>query len=89
MRVILKVRPPKYKTSSGSGIKDNSNLVEIFGESKNPSPTSDKPGFNKNNNERMMVLVQALRLTLRYIEGRSGLNKDEFKAYIETLLKVY
>ena len=78
-------RPPR----PGSGTKDNSNLYKIFGIGENPPPTSQRPGFNNSDKERIAVLVQALRLTLRHIDGKSGLNKDEFRSYIETLLKVY
>lgn len=82
---------PKFERPSrpGSGVKDNSNLYKIFGIGENPPPTSQGPGFNNSDKERITVLVQALRLTLRHIEGKSGLNKDEFRSYIETLLKVY
>ena len=78
-------RPPR----PGSGIKDNRNLDKIFGIGENPPPTSQRPGFNNSDKERIMVLVQALRLTLRHIDGKSRLNKNEFRSYIETLLKVY
>lgn len=78
-------RPPR----PGSGTKDNSNLYKIFEIGENPPPTSQRPGFNNRDKERIAVLVQALRLTLRHIDGKSGLNKDEFRSYIETLLKVY
>lgn len=78
---------PKFERSLRpcSGIKDNRNLDEMFGKGENPSI---RP-FNSSDKERIAVLVQALRLTLRQIDGRSGLNKYEFRTYIETLLKVY
>lgn len=81
---------PKFERSLRpcSGIKDNRNLDEMFGKGENPSIRPQRP-FNSSDKERIAVLVQALRLTLRQIDGRSGLNKYEFRTYIETLLKVY
>lgn len=59
-------------------------------------PTSPKPAIGNSaigndyiTQERIGVLVQALKLSLRQVDGRSGLDKEEYKNYIKTVLKVY
>lgn len=58
-----------------------------------PIPPPPKPSITEPNwttiNERVSVLVQALRLTLRHLDGKSGLSDQEIKDYINTTLKIY
>ena len=39
--------------------------------------------------ERISVLVQALKLILRHFDNRSGLEDEEIKNYIKIVLKIY
>lgn len=52
-------------------------------------PSKDIELNSKVENERTIVLVQALRLVLRHLDGRSNLKNEELKSYIKTVLKVY
>ena len=57
-------------------------------ETKKP-PSKDRELNSKVENERIIVLVQALKLVLRHLDGRSNLKNEELKSYIKTVLKVY
>ena len=49
----------------------------------------DPTKFNHTDKERISVLVQALRLSIRHTENKSGLSDQEFKEYLKTVLKIY